>query len=73
MAKEKDCPKCEGTGKIPDDIGVEMRALRRKAKYSLAGLARRLKCHKTTLSRKENGFIPWTREWIERYEKICLK
>jgi transcriptional regulator with XRE-family HTH domain len=56
------CPKCRGTGRVPDAraIGAVMRQRREKAKRSLRSVARSLEVSAAYLSDLERGNRRWT-------------
>ena len=63
------CPRCNGTGRLPDDrvMGAAMRKRRERAGLSLRELARRLKLSAPYLSDLEVGRRHWNAKNIKRY------
>lgn len=63
------CPKCNGTGRVPDDraIGLAMRRLRESKEISLRALARRLEVSAAYLSDLELGRRHWHENVTEAY------
>ncbi len=61
--KTMKCPTCKGTGEVvdPDEVGKELRTLRRAADMTQDKLASKLKCSKSHISAVERGFPATTR------------
>lgn len=70
MAKLK-CPKCNGSGTLPDrhTIGCRFRKLRLKKGLTLAQMSKRVKVSEGQLCKLENGQKNWRPEHISAYEK----
>lgn len=68
--KNKPCPHCNGTGKVPDDaaIGKRLRALRLSKNVTLREMARRLGVSVMWLSDLERGKRYW-KAWEKRFEE----
>lgn len=68
------CPKCHGTGRIPDDrvLGAELRRRRLKRGLGLREMAARLEFSPAYISDLELGRRAWSPSTRERYER-CLK
>jgi transcriptional regulator with XRE-family HTH domain len=69
--KTLDCPKCGGTGKIPDQksIGDEMRQLRIHAGISLRSAASKMGFSASYLSDLENGHRNWDEGLVEAFKE----
>lgn len=65
------CPRCNGTGTIPDDraMGAAMRQRREAAGLSLYDLAKKLGLSASYLCDLELGRRQWSGTNIERYEE----
>jgi predicted transcriptional regulator len=65
------CPRCYGTGVLPDDraIGVQMRERRQRAGLTLRALARKLNLTAAYLSDLELGRRYWNATNVKRYEE----
>lgn len=70
----KQCDKCHGTGKIPDDqkLGKQLRALRERQKISVREMARRLGVSAPFVSDMELGRRHW-KEWAKRFKEALGK
>lgn len=73
VKEKRDCPKCDGTGLVPDDvaIGDRLKSKRLKAGVGLREIARRLNVTAPFVSDLEKGERHW-KEWEGRFLK-CLK
>lgn len=67
----RSCPRCSGTGTIPDDraMGAQMRARRKAAGLSLYDLAKKLDLTASYLCDLELGRRQWSVLNIRRYEE----
>ena len=65
------CPRCNGTGEIPDDrvIGSQLRKLREDAGLSLREVARRLNYSAAHVSDLELGRRGWSEQRIQAYKQ----
>ena len=63
------CPRCGGTGRLPDDrvMGAQMRERRQRAGLSLRALAKRLGLTASYLSDLERGRRHWSAKNVKRY------
>lgn len=63
------CPRCKGTGRIPDPhaIGAAMKARRIAARLTLREVARRMGFTAPYISDLENGRRPWNDVALARY------
>lgn len=66
----KSCPKCNGSGRVPDDaaIGAKLRAARIKKGVSLREMARRLDVSAMWICDLERGKRYWN-DWKRKYEE----
>lgn len=71
----KTCPRCEGTGQVPDPvyIGAQMRRLRGKTGMSLREMARRAGFSAPYISDAELGRRTWSRRLLAAYEDVLRK
>lgn len=71
--RTKDCPRCDGTGKLPDNPGRELKLKRIDKGITQRDMAGRLGVDFSYLSRLEGGYIGWTRERVKAYKAELAK
>lgn len=70
MKEKRACPKCLGTGAVPDDtkIGRRLKTRRIKAGVGLREIARRLDVTAPFVAYLENGERRW-KGWEQKYQE----
>ena len=70
MRDGRPCPRCDGTGRVPDDriLGAKMRARREATGLSLRDLAKRCGWSAAYVSDLELGRRGWGKKQRTRYE-----
>lgn len=68
----KKCPKCEGSGLVPDaaQIGAVMRTRRLKLGMTMRAIAKKLGCTPTFIYELERGTRTWKDDLLKAYQKI---
>ena len=65
------CPKCNGTGKLPDRhaIGCQFKRKRQKKGYTLSKVSNLTGISRAQLCKLENGQKEWRQDHIDAYKK----